>query len=112
MFFMGANPPVQVIEGFVRRIWKDFSIDKIGMVSRGVFLVRFLNEQDRDSACDMSGILFDKKPFIVKPSTSTTSVNKDNLTAMPIWVKFPALPIKYWGLESLSLIAGLLGPVL
>ena len=28
-FVLGANPPLHVIEGFVRRIWQDHSIDKL-----------------------------------------------------------------------------------
>ena len=66
-FVMGANPLVIVIEGFIKRIWKDLSVNKVGMISKVVFLVRFQNENDRDVASDISGILFDKKPFVVKP---------------------------------------------
>ena len=59
-----SNPPLHVIEGFVRRIWKDLEIDKVGMVNRGVFLIRFALQEHQECACNM--ILFDKKPFIVK----------------------------------------------
>lgn len=41
-----ANPPLHVIEGFACRIWKDLGIDKIGMVDKGVFLVRFQTLED------------------------------------------------------------------
>lgn len=37
-YVTSANPPLHVIEGFVRRIWKDQEIDRIGIVNRGVFL--------------------------------------------------------------------------
>ena len=38
------------------------------MVGKGVVLVRFLFDQDRDVACDMSGnILFDRKSLVLKP---------------------------------------------
>ena len=38
-YVTNANPPLHVIDGFVRRVWKDHDIIKIGMVNRGVFLV-------------------------------------------------------------------------
>ena len=41
-YVTGANPTIYVTVGFVRRIWKDLEIDKVGMVNRGVLLVRFL----------------------------------------------------------------------
>lgn len=44
-YVTSANPPVQVIDGFVRRIWKNLEIDKIGMVNRGVFLVLFVRKE-------------------------------------------------------------------
>lgn len=66
-YVTSANPPIYVIDGFVRRIWNDLEIDKIGMVNRGMFLVQFLHKDHLEKACDMNDILFDKNPFIVKP---------------------------------------------
>ena len=36
-YITSFNPPLHVIDGFVRRIWKALQIDKVGMVNRGVF---------------------------------------------------------------------------
>ena len=66
-FVLGVNCPLHVIEGFARRIWKELGIDKIGMVDKGVFLVRYKTLEDMQKACAMSCIMFDKKSFIVKP---------------------------------------------
>ena len=35
-----------IIAGFINRIWKEFSIDKILLVKKGLFLVRFNEFQD------------------------------------------------------------------
>lgn len=83
-FVLGANPPLHVIEGFAHRIWKDQSIDKIGMVSKGIFLVCFHNFDDVVAACNMNGILFDKKPFILKPWTKNMSYDRSDLSSIPI----------------------------
>ena len=39
-YVAGANPPLNVFEGFARRIWGG-KIVKIGLIAHGVFLVRF-----------------------------------------------------------------------
>ena len=101
--------PLHVIEGFTRRIWKDLSIDKVGMVEKGVFLVRFKSQQDRIKACGMSGIMFDRKPFVVKPWRPSMSYSKDSLSSIPIWVRFSGLDVMYWGEKSLTKIASMLG---
>jgi hypothetical protein len=64
---LGANPPLHVLDGYVRRIWKDLGINKVVMVAKGVFLLRFMEQNAREKACEMNGFMFDKKPFIVKP---------------------------------------------
>ena len=43
---LGANPPLTIIEGYVRRIWKAYAIDKLVLVKRGLYLVRFEVYQD------------------------------------------------------------------
>jgi len=63
---LGANPPLKVIEGFVKRIWKTLAIDKICLVKRGVFLVHFTNLDDQLSVVQNGVYHFDNKPLIAK----------------------------------------------
>ncbi|KAJ8422244.1 hypothetical protein Cgig2_023103 [Carnegiea gigantea] len=44
---IGSNPPVDVVDGFVHRIWKDLDIDKVVLVRKGVYLVHFNNIEDK-----------------------------------------------------------------
>ena len=38
---MGANPPFEIMKGYLKRIWANLEIDRILYVRKGVFLVRF-----------------------------------------------------------------------
>uniref|UniRef100_A0A803QDS1 DUF4283 domain-containing protein n=1 Tax=Cannabis sativa TaxID=3483 RepID=A0A803QDS1_CANSA len=51
-YVLGANPPMSILDGFVRRVWKD-KIDKVGMISYGVFLVLFKKIEDRDQGLEL-----------------------------------------------------------
>ncbi|KAJ8430097.1 hypothetical protein Cgig2_022699 [Carnegiea gigantea] len=62
----GANPPFSVMEGFFKRIWSAFEIDRILMVKRGMFLVRFLNLEDKQAVEKRGMHFFDNKPLLVK----------------------------------------------
>lgn len=50
-----------------------------------------------------------KKTLIVEPWSPNMDIRKADVEIVPIWVKFPALDIKYWGQASLSKIAGIIG---
>lgn len=68
--------------------------------------------EDVSTAYSMSGILFDKKSFLVKPWKKNMSYDKNNLSSAPVWVKFPQLDVAYWGESSLRKLGGMLGEVL
>jgi len=40
---LGANSPYEVMQGFIKRAWAAYEIDKIIQVRRRAFLVRFYN---------------------------------------------------------------------
>lgn len=82
------------------------------MVNHGVFLVRFGSKEHQEQACNMNDILFDKKPFIVKPWFPNISYEKSSLTSIPVWVKLPHLDVMYWNDCILRKIVGYLGNVL
>lgn len=42
-YILGANPLFSIVDGFVQRIWKDLSIDKVGLIGKGIYTVRFLS---------------------------------------------------------------------
>lgn len=106
---LGANPPLDVIQRFIRRIWVDCSIDKIVVVRKGVFLVRFDSIEDKDRVLSHGFYYFNRKPFIVKGWNPDLDLNTDSLTSIPLWIQLPELDIKYWGVSSLSKICSVLG---
>uniref|UniRef100_A0A803PQY4 Reverse transcriptase domain-containing protein n=1 Tax=Cannabis sativa TaxID=3483 RepID=A0A803PQY4_CANSA len=107
-YVLGANPPLAVLEGFARRIWKD-KVDKIGMVSYGVFLIIFTSIKDRDDILAGGYIFFNKKPVIMKAWDRNCNVKKEDIRTIPIWIQLEDLELKYWGQKSLFKIVGQLG---
>lgn len=92
---LGANPPLHVVDGFTWRIWKDLVIEKVSMVRKGVFIVKLNDTIARDKACELSGMLFDNRPFIIKPWKVKMSLEKENLYTIPIWVQLLAFAMEY-----------------
>ncbi|KAL9224945.1 hypothetical protein vseg_000921 [Gypsophila vaccaria] len=110
-FILGANPPATVIEGFIRRIWTRYNIDKISFLPNGIFLVRFRTLDMKEQVLKAGHFLFDDKPLIVKPWAKNMELHKTAVQVVPVWVQLHGLPIKFWG-KSLPKIAGLVGKLL
>ena len=106
---LGANPPIEVIIGFINRIWKAYTLDKIIQVRRGVFLVRFHHSHEKLELEKRGIFYFESKPFIVKGWTPEMDLQTETIKSLPLWVQLPDLDIKYWGSASLSKIESLIG---
>ncbi|XP_074284009.1 uncharacterized protein LOC141608567 [Silene latifolia] len=107
-FILGANPPWEVVEGFIRRIWTKFNIDKISFMPNGIFLVRFKTMEMKDKVMSSGHYLFDNKALIVKPWNRDMEMTKDDVKSVPAWVQIHKLPLKFWG-KGLPKITGLIG---
>ncbi|XP_074313524.1 uncharacterized protein LOC141648702 [Silene latifolia] len=107
-FILGANPPWEIVDGFIRRLWQNYQVDKISFLPNGVFLVRFKTRQAYEAVLKQGHFLFDNKPLIVKPWSPEVELVKHEVKSVPIWVKFHRLPLKFWG-KGIARISSLLG---
>ncbi|KAJ8422697.1 LOW QUALITY PROTEIN: hypothetical protein Cgig2_031931 [Carnegiea gigantea] len=106
---LGVNPLIEVIDGYVRRIWTGYEIDKVLLIKKGLYLVRFNELKDAMVVAQKGVFHFDQKPFIVRTWNPEMDINIDTITSLPIWIQLHELDIKYWGLQSLSKIRSILG---
>ncbi|KAJ8420346.1 hypothetical protein Cgig2_006389 [Carnegiea gigantea] len=84
-------------------------IDKVMLVRKGVYLIRFHNLEDRTKVLKQGWYFFDRKPFLVKAWNEDLSLDTSSLHSIPIWIRLPGLALKYWGLECLSKLGSMLG---
>uniref|UniRef100_A0A803QHA8 DUF4283 domain-containing protein n=1 Tax=Cannabis sativa TaxID=3483 RepID=A0A803QHA8_CANSA len=83
-YILGENPPLNVLDGFVRRLWKD-KIDKVDI------------------------FFFNKRLVIMKAWDPNVNSKKEDVSRVPIWVTLDDLELKYWGEKSLFKIIGQIG---
>ncbi|KAL9237199.1 hypothetical protein vseg_011781 [Gypsophila vaccaria] len=107
-FILGANPPWEVIEGYIRRIWGKYNIDKVSFMPNGVFLVRFKTMEMKDQVLQSGYHLFDNKPLIYQAWSKELELKKTNIEIVPAWIQLHNLPLKFWG-KSLPKITGIIG---
>ncbi|VFQ72914.1 unnamed protein product [Cuscuta campestris] len=81
---LGANPPLKVMDGFIRRIWKDFKITEIAILREGQFVVNFEQKEDRDEIVKRKYYFMDNKPVLVQKYNPGMKIRLEELTDIPI----------------------------
>ncbi|KAK9756465.1 hypothetical protein RND81_01G099700 [Saponaria officinalis] len=108
-YVLGGNPPMEVLSGFIKRIWGRFGYDKLSFRPNGVFIVRFKDKETQQSVLQQGYPLFDGKPVVVKPWSPDESLDKEMVQTVPTWVRLHDLDLKFWGEGCLWKIASLIG---
>ncbi|XP_074288536.1 uncharacterized protein LOC141613691 [Silene latifolia] len=104
-YILGANPPWDVIEDYVFKVWDQFGVDRVSFMDNGVFLVRLKRPEQRDALLNSGYYLFENKPVVVKPWNSEADLVKGDMDIVPVWIRMTGIPLKFWG-DCLSSIAG------
>ncbi|XP_074318470.1 uncharacterized protein LOC141655280 [Silene latifolia] len=110
-FIVGANPPWQILESFLKRICSKYVIDKISFLSNDVFLARFHTEEMKQAVLNSAHFLFDNKPLILKQWQPDVELTKDEVKSVLARVRMHKLPLKFWG-NSLPKLAGLIDKII
>ncbi|XP_074274081.1 uncharacterized protein LOC141597513 [Silene latifolia] len=108
-YVMGANPPRDVLDNFLRRMWSAYEITQISFLPNGLFVVRFAKPEHHKLVLANGMFIFDGKPIIVKPWDPSVRISKVSVKKVPIWVKLVGLDLKFWGAKCLEKLAGLVG---
>uniref|UniRef100_A0A803PTB7 Reverse transcriptase domain-containing protein n=1 Tax=Cannabis sativa TaxID=3483 RepID=A0A803PTB7_CANSA len=105
---LGANLPIAIFEGFIKRVWGHLGIVQIARMSKGLVMVKFHDEATRDEVLEAGVLHFDKKTVIIRPWT--TDLNAVKLVrSVPLWIRLHDLGLQYWGNKSLSALVSMVG---
>lgn len=100
-YILGVKLPFRIIDGFIRRVWGKYGVDKVAMMENGVFVVRFQTTGDKNRAVEVGPIMFDKLPIIMKHWAPDLDLRKEDVMVVPSWIRLPNLALKYWGQQTL-----------
>ncbi|XP_074277924.1 uncharacterized protein LOC141601531 [Silene latifolia] len=107
-YIMGTNPPWNVVSGYLKRIWKNYDVDKISFIRNGIFIVRFKTVEKMKEVVKPGHFMFDNKPVIINEWSPEVDLVKNNVQTVPIWLKLSGLDLKFWGVACLKRISALI----
>lgn len=107
VYTLGECPGYNTMTRFVAQT-QNFVVEPIVyLYEDGYFTVKFQSMNDCEK-CVCRSIL-NYKLLILKPWTTNFDFNEEFSIEIPFCVKFPKLPMNYWGANSLSRIASSIG---
>lgn len=105
---VGANPPVAVFEGFIKRVCGHLGISQVVRLAMGMTMVKFNDDATRDSVLENGMLQFDRKPVIIRPWT--TDLNSIRfIRSVPVWIRLNYLGLQYWGSKCISALVSTIG---
>ena len=109
VYVLGGKPHFHAMRKFFENKWRKYGVANVCLLKTGVFIVEFDDCEARVKVLEDGPWYFDAKPLIVKPWTSDSSLEREGLQVVPVWVKFPNLKLHLWSQNMLSRIASLIG---
>lgn len=109
MYVVGESPTLASVRRFMAAVWSEVSTPQVFFHDEGYFIIRFECIEDKNRIVAGGPYTFYGKPVIIKPWAADFNFYEEVLKVIPLWVKFPNLPLHCWGSDSLSRISSLLG---
>ncbi|GJS41677.1 zinc knuckle CX2CX4HX4C containing protein [Tanacetum coccineum] len=108
-YFIGKRLSFPVVEYYARNNCAKHGIKRIMMNAKGFFFFKFDSRAGLDAVLEGGPWMIHNSPIILKKWSVNTSLQKEEMTRIPIWVKLHDVPIQVFEEDDISLIALYLG---
>lgn len=99
----------KLVKDIVTNIWRKFGIYDVLSNDQGFYFFKFSHGDAIRKLIEAGPWLIAGKLMILKPWRPQMSLEKEQLSKIPIWVQFSSIPLEFWNEEGLSRIASALG---
>jgi hypothetical protein len=108
--FTGLWPSPKTVEAWMDDRWKSLIQGEVSLcaVGRGFFVFSFSRTEDRDLVFRSGPYFMGARGLFLAPWTLDFNPGAE-ITAAPVWVRLPHLPLHLWGRRSLEDIGNKLG---
>ncbi|XP_019235531.1 PREDICTED: uncharacterized protein LOC109215869 [Nicotiana attenuata] len=108
-YVLGDTPYVRSMENYVNTVWNFVDKPKILYHEEGYYIFKFQTVEDRDLVLQSGPYTYHNKPMILRNWEIDFYFDPECLSTVPLWVKFPGLPVGYWSPEALGKLASGIG---
>ncbi|KAK1318276.1 hypothetical protein QJS10_CPB04g00872 [Acorus calamus] len=108
-YVIGKRPYYKPFVDFLHRLWKPKGSLEILMREGGFFIAKFSNEEDLMEVMEGGPWLMAGRAIVLRRWSRGMRMEMERLETIPIWIRFPALPLHMWGLRLISKLASAIG---
>jgi hypothetical protein len=105
-YVFGKFPGFRALNSIIGNIWKCEAT--LTICESGWLVYKFQNEEDKFFVLCEGSYLVYGRPLILHPMSEYFDFSCSEMTHIPVWIKFPNLPLKCWTPRCLSKLASVL----
>ena len=106
-YVAGKSPGFKALSNIISSSWKCEA--SLSIHESGWLVYKFKTVDDKLAVLANGPYLIYGRPLIIKAMPEYFDFGADEMSCVPVWVKFPGLPFKCWSRRCLSRIANKLG---
>ncbi|GKD87786.1 uncharacterized protein Tco_1358940, partial [Tanacetum coccineum] len=103
-YFIGKRLAFPVVEYYVKNNWAKFGLKRIMLNAKGFFFFKFDSRVGLENVLECGPWMFRNNPIILKRWTMNTSLLKEELSRILIWVKLHDVPLEVFDEEGISIL--------
>ena len=101
------SPGYRALNSIISNVWKCEAT--LTIHDSGWLIYKFKTEEDKLTVLRGGPYLVYGRPLVLRPMTKFFNFSSDEMSRVPVWVKFPSLPLCCWSPVCLSKIASVIG---
>ncbi|GKD98938.1 methylenetetrahydrofolate reductase 1 [Tanacetum coccineum] len=98
-----------LVKNYVMNTWAKFGFEKVMSDDEGMFYFKFNSTQGLEQVLERGPWLIRNIPIILTKWSPNMTLNKDEVTRVPVWVKMHKVPVVSYIADGLSIIATQIG---
>lgn len=109
MYAIGGNLSMNVVKNYMMKEWNFVKLPEMFYNDEGYFILKFKTEEDHEAVLLKGPYTIRNMPMVIMEWRPDFLMERDMMRTIPLWVKFPQLPIQMWGERSLGEIGSVIG---
>ncbi|KAK4731392.1 hypothetical protein R3W88_024380 [Solanum pinnatisectum] len=108
-YIIGDNPYELEMLEYVKKVWGFVELLQVLYHDDRYYIFKFCNIAEKEKVMQAGPYFYGNSPMILRNWYVDCERDADMFSQIPIWVKFPRLPVGYWSVTALTKVASAIG---